>query len=361
MPVLVDGGSSGRSFHPATERLFGKEQAEFREWSVDSIDVGFINNMPDPALESTERQFVELLRAAAEHVFVRLKLFSLPDVPRTELGRAHLSRGYSDIDDLWTSRLDGLIVTGTEPRALSLTDEPYWGTLTKVIDWAEDNTRSTVWSCLAAHAAVLHIDGICRTTLDEKRFGVFECARMSDHPLMAGVPFQSRIPHSRCNELQEDRLTSCHYEILTKSDEAGVDMFVKKRKSLFVFFQGHPEYDQRALLREYRRDIGRFLGRQRETYPAMPQGYFDDVAAGALARFRERALSERREELLGSFPTAVVDDRLRPLCSSAARRIYGNWLSYLSAQKAQRFRSKSHAAELRLRRANQSHSVQGVG
>src|SRR5205823_11792659 len=129
-------------------------------------------------------------------------------------------------------------------------------------------------------------------TLDEKRFGVFECARMSDHPLMAGVPFQLRIPHSRCNELHEDRLTSCHYEILTKSDEAGVDMFVKKRKSLFVFFQGHPEYDQRALLREYRRDIGRFLRGERDSYPGLPHGYVDSCAADALNAFRAQAQAQ---------------------------------------------------------------------
>src|SRR2546429_6417390 len=43
-----------------------------------------------------------------------------------------------------------------------------------------------------------------------------------------------------------------------------VDMFVKELNSLFVFFQGHPEYEATTLLLEYRRDIKRFLRRERE-------------------------------------------------------------------------------------------------
>ena len=51
---------------------------------------------------------------------------------------------------------------------------------------------------------------------------------------------------------------------------------MKQRESLFVFFQGHPEYDAVTLLLEYRRDVGRYLRRERDTYPPMPQGYFDE-------------------------------------------------------------------------------------
>jgi homoserine O-succinyltransferase len=314
------------------------------------LDIGLINNMPDAALESTERQFIELLEAAAADVVVRLKLLSSPDVPRSEAGQRYLSASYSDIAELWNSRLDGLIVTGTEPRAPSLLDEPYWTTLTKVADWAERNAVSTVWSCLAAHAAVLYLDGIGRHPLKEKRFGVFDCARVLDHPLMTGVPSPLRIPHSRWNELRERELTAAGYTVLTRSAEAGVDTFVKQKKCLFVFFQGHPEYDQRALLREFRRDIGRFLRRERETYPEIPHGYFGDKAMGVLGAFRELALSGRREDILDSFPSAVVEARLNPMSGSSTARVYGNWLSHLTAQKAQRSTFKSYAVSPQRRR-----------
>jgi homoserine O-succinyltransferase/O-acetyltransferase len=318
MPVLIDRGPAGGSIRNTSERL---------------LELGLVNNMSDAALESTERQFLELLQAASQDIPVRLRLYSLPDVPRTPAGREHLSAGYRAIDELWNSRLDGLIVTGTEPRAPVLSDEPYWGSLTRVIAWAQENTASTVWSCLAAHAAVLHMDGIDRDPREEKLSGVFDCARASDHPLLAGLPARIRIPHSRCNGLHEQTLESRGYTVLTRSTDAGVDAFVKQGKSLFVLFQGHPEYDERALLREYRRDVGRYLRRERETYPAVPHGYFDVMATDALAAFRERARLTRDERLLDSFPTALLERHLRPLDRAPVSRLYRNWLSYLRAHR----------------------------
>ena len=303
--------------------------------------------MPDAALKATERQFFSLLDAAADGIVLRLTLYALPDVPRGDVGRRHVTTFYSDIADLWDSHLDALIVTGTEPRAENLREEPYWGSLTRLLEWAEHNTHSTVWSCLAAHAALLHNDGIRRRALSDKRFGVFECARVSDHPLMAGAPSRLPMPHSRWNDLPEDALRSCGYRVLTRSDDAGVDAFVKENKSLFVFFQGHPEYEANTLLLEYRRDIGRFLRRERETYPTMPRGYFDEETAQALTALQGRALSDRREELLAEFPTALLAGKVTNTWRSAAVRVYRNWLLYMCARKDRGLRRRrSNAAGL---------------
>ena len=81
-------------------------------------------------------------------------------------------------------------------------------------------------------------------------------------------------------------------------------MFVKHDRSLFVLLQGHPEYDSTTLLREYRRDVGRFLRREREDYPALPRHYLDGPSERSLEAFRRRALSVRDPELLESFSVA---------------------------------------------------------
>src|SRR5262249_61113106 len=151
------------------------------------LEIGLVNNMPDTALEATERQFIALLEAACGDVRVRLRFFSLPGVPRSERGQRHVDKFYRGLRELPGSGLDALIVTGTEPRAASLRNEPYWHWLGELIDWAEASTVSTVWSCLAAHAAVLHLDGIGRHPLPDKCFGVFDCATLVDHPLTAGA------------------------------------------------------------------------------------------------------------------------------------------------------------------------------
>jgi len=279
-----------------------------------------------------------LLAAAAGDMAIRLTLYTLPEVPRTDFGRQQVS-GYSDISELWNSRLDGLIVTGAEPRAADLEDEPYWESLTRVLEWAERHTYSTILSCLAAHAGILHIDGIVRRPLDDKRFGVFECVRVADHPLTAAAPSRLQMPQSRWNEIPEEALLACGYRVLTRSDAAGVDSFVKQRKSLFVFFQGHPEYEAVTLMLEYRRDIGRFLRRERDTYPPMPRGYFDEETAAALTALQERALLDRREELLAEFPTAMAAGKLTNTWRSTAESLYRNWLRYICAEKGQRLRA----------------------
>lgn len=309
-----------------------------RAADANCIHIGLINNMPSSALEAAERQFRALLGAAAEGMAVRLSLYALPGVPRSDEGSLRINSCYSNISDLWNTHLDGIIVTGAEPLAPTLRDEPYWGSLTKLIEWAEHNTHSAIWSCLAAHAALLHIDGIERRHLGDKLFGIFESARVPGSPatdkltagLMAGVPDRLWVPHSRWNGIPDDGLEACGYHVLTRSEHAGIDAFVKQRKSLFVFFQGHPEYEADSLLLEYRRDIRRFLRRESDSYPSMPQGYVDEGACALFTALRRRALSDRREEVLADFPAP----RLRNIWRPAAISVYRNWLRYLCTRKA---------------------------
>lgn len=331
---------------PAGARLRrGRSLVAFRESDSNCLEIALVNNMPDAALAATERQFCSRLDAASDGLAVRLRFYALSEVPRTGGGRQHLNTYYSDVTELWDSRLDGLIVTGAEPLSSNLKDEPYWPGLSALFDWAERHTNSAVCSCLAAHAAVQYLDGIIRSPLSSKCFGVFECTTVSDHAISAAVPAQLHIPHSRWNEIPENALPMCGYRILTRSDHAGADLFVKQKKSLFVFFQGHPEYEARTLLLEYRRDVGRFLRAETESYPSMPRGYFDATVQAALAAFRQRALDDRSPALLLEFPTALAADTARETWSSEAVAIYRNWLLYLSEQKCRRLR-KQHRMQL---------------
>jgi len=294
----------------------------------ESIVIGLVNNMPDAALRTTERQFRELLAAASQNRSVSLRFFSLPELPRSEAGRAHILEYYEDISRLWESKLDGLIVTGNEPRAPLLSDEPYWGALARLIDWTQTQRVPTVWSCLGAHAAVLHLDGITRVGLGEKLSGVFTCMKTQNHPMVEGVASRWRMPHSRYNGLPEEALLAHGYRIISRSPETGADTFIKEGKSLSIFFQGHPEYDRGALLREYRRDVGRFLAGERDAYPEMPRDYFDSDSATTFMEFRDQAWKRRDPELLQNFPAAQAEAKLVHAWREAAAGIYANWLSF---------------------------------
>ena len=205
----------------------------------------------------------------------------MPEVPRSEAGRAYVSRHYEDIGELWADRLDGLIVTGTEPRAPLLQEEPYWTTLTKVVEWAEDHTISTIWSCLAAHAAVLHLDGIQRRPFREKLSGVFECDKVADHAIVSGsARSMVRAAFADTTSLSEEELVSKGYCIVSRSPEVGADMFVNGGESLFVFTcKAIPNMTRKRCSANIAETSARSSPRERESYPDMPRGYFDDETA----------------------------------------------------------------------------------
>jgi homoserine O-succinyltransferase/O-acetyltransferase len=227
-----------------------------------------------------------------------------------------------------------------------LQEEPYWPIFARIVDWAARNTVSTLWSCLAAHAAVLQLDGIARVPLPDKCFGLFECERVVRHALTALAPARSQVPHSRWNGVPEEALAACGYDVLTQAAAIGADLFVKETGSLFVFLQGHPEYDAATLLREYRRDVTRFLRRERETYPAQPQRYFDQVSTAALEAFRLRAIASRSPELMEGFPATTLREPLVSAWRACALRLYRNWLADISARRERSSRLASPISAL---------------
>jgi homoserine O-succinyltransferase/O-acetyltransferase len=321
MPLEIESSSSPRRAPPPRVPGGGR-----------GVIVGLVNNMPDSALESTETQFTRLLEAAAGTNTVRLRFYSLPEVARAPAAREALTaRGYWAIDDLQSAPPDALIVTGMEPSGRPLTEEPYWARFVEVLEWADANTVSSVCSCLAAHAAVLHFDGVQRQRLAQKLFGVFRHRIAPDHPFMAGLAAPLSLPHSRWNNLPPEALGDAGYTILSSSPDTGADSFLRQRRSLFLCFQGHPEYEDVTLLKEYRRDVGRFLRGEQAAYPLQPRDYFSSAASAALDGFRERALKGPRPELLAEFPTPAAAQDLRAPWAGAAARIYSNWLSFIAA------------------------------
>jgi homoserine O-succinyltransferase/O-acetyltransferase len=68
----------------------------------------------------------------------------------------------------------------------------------------------------------------------------------------------------------------------------------------------------------------------------MPHGYFDHETVEALTALRQRALLDRREELLADFPTAMAAGKVKNTWRTTAENLYRNWLLYIRTQKEQR-------------------------
>jgi homoserine O-succinyltransferase len=294
------------------------------------LRIGLLNNMPDAAMTATERQFSGLLQVATEGTPVTLQLFSLGGVARSEAAQAHMLGRYKPAESLADAGLDGLIVTGAEPRTPDLEQESYWPALARVIDWTHDSGMPTVWSCLAAHAAALRVSRIRRRPLPAKLSGVYKSLPVREDPLLEGTSAPIVTPHSRLNALAEADLVEKGYRVLTRSGPAGVDAFVRRGAGLQLFFQGHPEYDADTLKKEYARDVARFLNGRRPNHPDTPANY--------LGREVEAALAE-----LGAYARRKPDPKLGPYYSAilakaaptrawrgSAVQVYRNWLRHVA-------------------------------
>lgn len=301
------------------------------------LHIGLVNNMADAALGATEHQFLTLLEASARDMLVHVTLYALHEVERKPSGQRRVGSFYTGIEQLWEQAPeqypDGLIVTGREPRTPDLRDEVYWPSLTRILAWTQEHARSAVWSCLAAHAAVLALDGIERVRSQHKHFGIFTCEQAAPHTLLAGAPARLRLPHSRWNGVVAGELAANGYQVLTRTEGGGVDTFVKQDAGLFVFFQGHPEYQSETLMGEYRRDVGRYLKGELETYPVMPLDYFDEETERTLREIEAKARASRQQTLLSEVSAVLNGVRIHNTWRSTAVLIYRNWLEYLCTQK----------------------------
>jgi homoserine O-succinyltransferase len=290
------------------------------------LRIGLVNNMGDGALEATERQFASLLDEAGRGQAAIVRFF-MPDVPRSPEARAFLEgRRYIDAAAIPTAGLDALIVTGSEPRTPDLRQEAHWDAFRRLADWAEASACPAIWSCLAAHAAVLHFHGVERRAFERKCSGVF---RLSGH-VSSGHSF---TPHSRMNTLEARDLARAGCRILRHADGAGVDAF---ERGSFLFLQGHPEYEADTLKGEHRRDFRRFLRGERASPPALPFNYFEAETEGRLAELEMRATGMAADVASAQLEAILSDARPQAIWRPAAVELYADWLASIGAERGLR-------------------------
>jgi homoserine O-succinyltransferase len=296
------------------------------------VAIGLINNMGDQALKITERQFGSLLSKAAGDIGVSFRIFALKSTRRSPRALDYINARYEPASAAMDGDLDGLIITGAQPQADRLSEEPYWEELVELIDWAKLNTASTILSCLAAHAGVLHFDGVERRRLPEKCTGLFGFTAERTHPLVGEQGRVRLIPHSRHNGLVQSELEQAGYVVLTSSRTSGVDSFVKCFGSQFVFLQGHPEYDANSLAREYRRDMNQYLLGETDRIPARPKGYFGTEAEAKLSAMDCCTAEHRFQQQIQDLSIIEALAPAEALWREGAVSFFRSWIEMLAIE-----------------------------
>jgi homoserine O-succinyltransferase len=295
---------------------------------IRELHIGFLNMMPDAALMVTEQQFFRMVGSSNQIAQFFMHPFSIPGLPRSAEMQAYIEQYYTPFEQLQQDGLDALIITGANVANPALDQEPFWQPLQEIIDWAIENVTSVLSSCLATHAIVQARHSIERRRLPKKRWGVYtHRVTQTEHPLLRDINTRFDVPHSRNNDVSRAQLEAAGFEILVYSREGGVHMAVSPDRFRIVYLQGHPEYDRNSLLKEYKREVTRFLEGEREDYPPYPENYFSPEAALIVDEYQKIVETGLRQGTpIPPFPEKQIEPYLDNTWRDTGKSIFNNWL-----------------------------------
>ncbi len=308
------------------EEIVDAERASHQE--IREIHIGLLNMMPDAALEATERQFFRLVGACNQIAQFHVHPFTIEGLQRSPEAQAHIDKYYEPFSKIKAEGLDALIISGANVTGDFLPNEDFWLPLTEVFSWAKENVTSILCSCLATHAIIHYCHGLARTRLSEKRWGVFSHTLVDrTHPLVVEINTRFDVPHSRFNEIFQNDMEKFGLRVLAVSADAGVHLATSEDGFRIVFFQGHPEYDDVSLLKEYKREVLRFYRSEIADYPPYPEHYFNDEVITIFADYAQKVVAAKlNHQPFPDFPEALVNKYLDVTWRDTAKAVFNNWL-----------------------------------
>lgn len=295
---------------------------------IRELHIGLLNMMPDKALEATERQFFRLIGESNQIAQFYLHPFTLDEVERGAAGKAHVDRFYNSFKEIKAQGLDALIVTGANVVGSELVRQPFYEPLGGVLEWAYQNVTSTLCSCLATHAVLQLRYRQRRTALSAKRWGVYP-HRVVDrrHPLVIGVNTRFDVPHSRFNEILPQQFQAAGLKILVVSEDGDVHLAVSEDGFRLVFLQGHPEYDLISLMKEYKREVGRYIDGDCDRYPPFPENYFSLRCQAVLEEYQDNLFTAMQNGgTMPAFPEELLVPSLDNTWHDTAEAVINNWI-----------------------------------
>lgn len=253
------------------------------------LRVGLMNLMPGEVMPQTEIDWLGKLALLRDDVYIEAVPIKFDNDRRERPGasREKVLESYVSLSEVKKDGLDALIVTGdnlelkkhrgfaNRRKPLPFEDITYYDQLNDLIEWADGNVGSTVYSCLASHFALNSLYGLRRKLRRQKAFGVFrQSVNHTEHSaLTEGLRRTMLMPHSRWGQVpiaaiqrkvrHSKEMEKDDFKILTASRDVGWGIASRRNHTLNtqgntgfdLFIQGHPEYSRTALHGEFWRDV----------------------------------------------------------------------------------------------------------
>lgn len=115
-----------------------------------------LNLMPDKV--QTQGQWLALFKALK--IKVSITWIYTASYKCKHTSQTYLESHYKTFEAVKGHKYDGMIVTGAPVETLDFEAVKYWDELTKIMDYAKDHYKSSLFVCWAAQAALYHHYGL---------------------------------------------------------------------------------------------------------------------------------------------------------------------------------------------------------
>ena len=164
--------------------------------------------------------------------------------------------------------------------------------------------------------------------MPRKLWGVYR-HRVLDRPirLTQDVNTSFDAPHSRWNDIPRSSWDAAGLQVLAESGRAGVHLATSADGFRIVYFQGHPEYDRNSLLKEYKREVGRFLTGDLDAPPPYPSTTSRPRrSSGPRPTCTPPPWRDAHGQPEPAFPEDAFDAGLENTWGDTGRALFNNWL-----------------------------------
>ncbi len=323
--------------------ILGPEEA--KEHKIRPLRMGVLNIMPQDAIKVTEKQFGIPVHNGSKFTKVEAFYIKLDGVDYGEM-QDYVDENYYTIEEAKELGLDCVIVSGANAINADLSEETFYEPLSDFIKWTNENVTSTLYSCLASHIYMQVVHDEKRSPVEEnnvrkKVHGNYE-HQVSNifHPITDRLSKVFNMAHSRWNEITWQQYQKHDMKILAHSNEAGTLLATSPDGLRAILLQGHPEYDDVSLLKEYVRDV--ISNRKKEIshiefkYPPLPHNYLMEQGTKLLDKFisdikdgvyDNKINNNEKVSMPKGMEKHIIDNFVIDRGHSVSDNIFSNWIN----------------------------------
>ena len=304
MPII----SHNKSQPWIQKNVFSIDEKNAKEQDIRPLRIGFVNYMPDKAFIATEQDFILPIIEASGILQFEVIFFKEHSLPRSKEIQEYINSHYKEVTPELLQQCDIFIQSGYNEvlengDSVDFKKSTIAQEVLKNYQLAKENGVTTqIASCAASQVIAsciynISVERITTNKTPKKLLGVYphSVTKLGEENFITkNLNSEFTVVFARNHRLNSEEINN--HETLQplitsveKIENQNETHLFYDPKELFFGFQGHPEYQKFAILKEYLRDIGIYYKNpQNISFPEIPPNYFTKKGYKQMQDFTEK-------------------------------------------------------------------------